>query len=151
MVSRFRPLAAAGLLWLAGCAAGTPAPSEPPSPLPTVRVTGGGKTTGPLVIDRIEITFENGFGSITVDRGARLTARAVVRFSGNGVFRATWLVDGRPLEQVQHLVTYGETLTVEAGRVAPLPTFEPGGHTLTLKVEQPAGAIRAPVVRYFVR
>ncbi len=146
-----RALAVVGLLLLAGCAAGQPGAPAPARPGPAVRVTGGGATTGPLVIDRVEITFQNGFGSITLDRGARLTARAVVRFSGNGVFRATWLVDGRPLEQVQHIVTYGNTLTVEAGRAIPLPTFEPGGHTLTLKVEQPAGAIPAPVVRYFVR
>ena len=143
-------------LWLwvtlavvAGCAGG-PRPTADAPPPPRIRVTGGA-TTGPLTLGRIEITLDNGFGSATVERNGPVRARAVINLSGNGLFRATWLVDGRPVEQVQHLVTYGTTLTLETGPGNPLPTFEPGNHQVTLRIDEPAGGLKAPTVRYFVK
>ena len=137
------------VLALAGCAGG-PRPDSAAPVAPRLRVTGGA-TTGPLTLTRVEITLDNGFGSATVERNGRIRARAVINLSGNGVFRATWLVDGRPLEQVQHLVTYGTTLVLETGEDTPLPTFEPGTHWVTLRIDEPAGDIEVPAVRYFVK
>ncbi len=130
---------------LAGCAGAPQAPPGPPA-LPPVQ---GGATTGPLRIERLEITFPNGFGSITVPKGARLAARAVIRCSGNGAFRADWVVDGRVVETVTRTVTYGKTfeLTTPAGA---LPTFEPGPHTVTLRIREPRPGFDPPVVRYLV-
>ncbi len=127
---------------LAGCAG---APQGPPA-LPPVQ---GGVTTGPLRIERVEIVFPNGFGSITVPKGSRLTARAVIRCSGNGAFRADWVVDGRAVETITRTVAYGTTFEVTTSRDA-LPTFEPGPHTVTLLIREPEPGFDLPVVRYFV-
>ncbi|NOY44492.1 MAG: hypothetical protein GXP50_03435 [Deltaproteobacteria bacterium] len=138
-------LAGALTVLLAGCAGAPQAPPGRPA-LPPVQ---GGATTGPLRIERVEITFPNGFGSITVPKGGRLTARAVIRCSGNGAFRADWVVDGRVVETVTRTVAYGTTFEVTTSRDA-LPTFEPGPHTVTLLIREPEPGFDLPVVRYFV-
>jgi len=130
--------------WLAAC--GGAARKVTPPPLPPVQ---GGRTTGPLRVERVEITFPNGFGSITVPKDSALTARAVVRCSGNGAFRADWVVDGRVVQTVTRTVVYGATLELVT-RPGALPTFEPGPHTVTLVIREPKPGFELPTVRYFV-
>ncbi len=110
----------------------------------------GGATSGPLKVDRVELNFQNDRGEITVSVNEKLKAYAVIRFSGNGLFRAFWVVDGRVVEEVTLTLAFGNTLTLWTRPETVLPTFEPGPHTLTLKIEQPKPAFKVPAIRYFV-
>lgn len=110
----------------------------------------GGKTTGPLKITRIELCFQNDRGEMAVPINSKLRAYAVIRFDGNGLFRAAWEVDGRILEEMAFNVIFGKTLTLWTGPGVVLPTFEPGPHRLTLIVEEPAPPFEIPTIQYFV-
>lgn len=125
--------------------------TEPSPPMQHYKITGsGGATTGPLRINRVELNFQNDRGEITVPMNSKLRAYAVIRFDGNGLFRASWVVDGRAIEEVSIVITYGNTLTLWTAPGTVLPTFEPGPHTLTLQIKQPRPVFRVPVIRYFV-
>lgn len=136
----------AGLL-AGGCSTVGPAPATAPIPEPVFR-PGGGDTAGPLRVERIELTFANGRPDATVSRGASLSARAEIRFSGNGVFRARWLQDGGVIAQEVLQVTFGPILDLPLR--APLATFEPGRHRLVLEVIEPATPLSPVEVSYFV-
>lgn len=127
-----------------GCVA--PGPGAPGSQ-PPYRLSGG-FTAGPLAVRRVELTFGSGRPEATVRREERVGARAVIRFAGSGPFDAAWVVDGRPVETVALMITFGDTLTLETA--APLPTFEPGPHAVTLRIHAPAGAPPAPSITYLV-
>lgn len=139
-----RTLLAAVVVLGMGCAA--PGPGAPASQ-PPYRLSGG-ITAGPLAVRRVELTFGSGRAEVTARRDERVGARAVIRFAGSGPFDAVWVVDGRPVETVALLITFGDTLTLETG--APLPTFEPGPHAVTLRIHAPAGAPPAPSITYVV-
>jgi hypothetical protein len=121
-------IAAAG--W--GCSSLTPYPAEPE----TIHFSGGG-TTGPLAIRRIELQFSNGRAEMTVPRNGRLAARAIVQVKGNGFFKGAWVVDDQVVEIISTMVTFGDTLTIDMAPSTILPTFDPGRHRLTLKIDQP--------------
>lgn len=146
--SRWALAALLGFGALAAACAGAPLATSP-APGPRFHLTGG-TTTGPLRLERIELAFDGGFGEATVAQHGRLRARAVIRFSGNGAFRAQWKADGRVLEVVSLLVTFGSTLTLPLAETTVLPTHESGPHELTLDVLQPVPEFPLPVVRYFV-
>lgn len=130
-----------------GCSMVGPAPVTAPIPEPAFR-PGGGVTTGPLKVERIELSFTNGRPDATVSRGASLSARAEIRFSGNGVFRARWLQDGGVIAQEVLQVTFGPILDLPLR--APLATFEPGRHRLVLEVIEPSTPLSPVEVTYFV-
>ena len=130
---------------VAGCSSLTPVP---PQPAP-VHISGG-TTTGPLKIRRVELQFSNGRAQITVPGNSKLTARALIQFNGNGLFRATWLVDDIIVGIVSTTVTYGDTLTIDTAPEVVLPTLEPGLHRLMLRVEEPASALTMPAINYMV-
>ena len=111
----------------------------------------GGSTTGPLQIRRMELVFSNNRGEMTVQRNERgLSARAIIQFSGNGPFEGMWEVDGRNVELVNLEVTFGNTLNLEMSPATVLPTFEPGLHQVTIKIQRPVPAFPIPTISYMV-
>jgi len=111
----------------------------------------GRATAGPLKIQRIELSFANGFGSTTVSQNDVVTAQAQIRFSGNGVFKAQWLVDGRIIENVYLLLSSGSLLSLPMADSSRLPTFEPGLHEVKLLILQPQTSLKMPIIKYFVK
>ncbi|MBI5441231.1 MAG: hypothetical protein HY900_08480 [Deltaproteobacteria bacterium] len=136
---------ALGVVPLTAC--GELRPVVPPPSQPRLS---GGTTTGPVSIRRVELSFADGRPLANVPRNSRVGARAVVQFNGTGPFRASWLVDGRPVELVSTMVSFGDTLTFDTAPATVLPTFEPGAHEVSLRVEQPATTLPSPQIRYFV-
>jgi hypothetical protein len=134
---------------LLGCNDMTKQSQTAPAQPPYYRLSGG-TTTGPLQVKRVELLFPNNRGDITVPINSKLSVKAIVQFNGNGLFRATWEVDGRVLENVAINVSYGDTLELVAKKTTVLPTFEPGPHRVTLKIEQPKTSFVVPTVNYFV-
>lgn len=129
---------------LAGCA--NLRPIEPP---PYARLSGG-VTTGPLTLRSVALTFSNERGEITVPRDSRPTAHATIRFNGNGLFRANWVVDDYTVETVSLTVTYGNTLELDTAPATVLPTLEPGRHLVTLHIDNPVPPFDLPVITYTV-
>jgi len=118
---------------------------------PQYTITGsGGETTGPLKIIRIELNFSNDRGDMTIPRNSELCAFAIIRFNGNGLFRASWEVDGMPLEEVAIHITFGNTINLRTGDSTIIPTFEPGPHYLILRVKEPIPDFEIPAIKYFV-
>ncbi len=135
---------------LAACAApGATRDHAPPAAAPGAVITGT-TTPGPLRVERLELVFDNGFGTITLPRDSRLAATAILRYRGSGSLRAEWRVDGRPVELVNQIITHGSTLRLPLAPTTVLPTFEPGPHTVTLSILAPQVAFDLPAIHYFV-
>jgi hypothetical protein len=128
-----------------GCSSLTPVPAEPE----TIHFSGGG-TTGPLAIRRVELQFSDGRAGMTVPRNSKLAARAIVQVKGNGLFKGSWVVDDQVVEIISTMVTFGDTLTIDMAPSTLLPTFDPGQHRLTLKVDQPVSSLAMPTIVYGV-
>ncbi len=103
-------------------------------------------------IKRIELYFENGRAEITVPKNYKgLKAFADIKFTGSGLLRGYWEVDGRILSHVNQHITYGKTTTFQTPDIPPLPTFETGTHILRFVVTNPSVEIPLPSAIYFVR
>jgi len=136
---------------LAAALAGSPPAAGQGIPIDVdVHVVPMPSPAGILTIRRVEITFPNGRGEITVPLGAPLAARALVDCVGNGPLLGRWVVDGRALQEVNQTVTFGASLALETAAIPGLPTFEPGLHEVTLQLTTPAVAFALPVARYVV-
>jgi len=104
-----------------------------------------------FTLTRVELVFQNGWGDIVVPRRyPHLRVYATLNFSGTGILRATWKVDGRPIGLIAEPVVFGERLVFASGPTVILPTTDPGQHRLMLEIEHPKPAFRVPTITYFV-
>ncbi len=88
-------------------------------------------TTAPFSLTRVELRFENGRGEITVPKDYQgLKVFADVLFTGSGLLTAAWEVDGRTLSIIHEYLTFGSRKVLTTPDLPPLPTFEPGLHTV---------------------
>jgi len=110
-----------------------------------------GQTTGPLSIKSIELSFQNGQGDITLAADSQPQPQAIIAFNGNGLFQAQWQVDGRVIEQISLNVVFGKTLKLLPLAATQFPTFEPGPHTVSLKILSPQSALESPLISYFIQ
>lgn len=127
-----------------GCGAVAPQPAPPDPAATTVVVESFG-------ITRMELAFPDGRGELTVrrnDEGVRATA--TIATTGTGRLQGYWEVDGRPLLQVDRYVIYGQTIVIDTPAVPPLPTFDPGYHSLRFVVTSPALSFATPTLVYNV-
>lgn len=109
------------------------------------------RTVGPLSLRRVDLHFENGRGDITVPKDfPGLKAFADIDFSGSGVLRATWEVDGRVLGLVRQTLTFGGRVVIPSPDLPPFPTFEPGLHSVTFRVDPSIPTPEIPTILYFV-
>jgi len=110
--------------------------------------TAGG---GALQITSIRLYFDNDLGNITIKRNAtNLAVRADLQYTGAGLLRAYWLVDGRILSYVNQYLSSGGRLTLRTPEVPGLPTFREGSHTVRLVIQQPDQDIPFPKAIYYV-
>ncbi len=103
-------------------------------------------------IKRIELYFENRRAEITVPKNYKgLKAFADIKFTGSGLLRGYWEVDGRILSHVNQHITYGKTVTFQTPDIPALPTFETGTHIVRFVITNPSVEIPLPSAIYFVR
>lgn len=121
-----------------------------PVPVSQTGAMGGGSTTVPLAIRRVEMVFDNGRAQITVPRNGKLGVRATLQFDGSGPLQAAWLVDGAPAELVSRNVAFGETVVLEIAPTTPITTLAEGSHEITLRINQPSTTLQMPRIRYVV-
>jgi len=110
--------------------------------------TAGG---GALQITSMRLYFDNDLGNITIKRNAaNLSVRADLQYTGAGLLRAYWLVDGRILSYVNQYLSAGGRLTLNTPEIPGLPTFREGSHTVRLVIQQPDQDIPFPKAIYYV-
>jgi hypothetical protein len=101
-------------------------------------------------IDRIALYFENRRPDITVQRNEPVKVFADIKYTGSGLLRGYWEVDGRILSYVnQHLIS-GNTLTLQAPATPLIPTFDPGTHVVKFVITNPGKTVPMPSIVYFV-
>ena len=109
------------------------------------------RTIGPLSIRRIELRFANGQGMVTVPQHTpKLRAFAEITYSGSGLLQAAWEVDGRIISLVREYLTFGGRVVIASPEPPVLPTFEPGLHRVTLRLDPGTFAPEVPTIFYMV-
>ena len=102
-------------------------------------------------IRRIDLYFENRRPEITIPRNySNLRAYADIRFVGSGLFQGFWEVDGRMLSRIDRHLLYGSSVTLETPEIPPLPTFDPGYHSVKFIITNPVVGIPLKEILYFV-
>jgi hypothetical protein len=102
-------------------------------------------------INRLQLYFENRRAETTIKRNyPNLKAYADIRFTGSGLLKGFWEVDGRILSHVHLHLVYGRTITLETPDIPPLPTFDIGTHRLRFIITSPLLDIPVPEAIYFV-
>jgi hypothetical protein len=87
----------------------------------------------------------------TVDQDVpNLRAFADITFVGSGLLQGYWEVDGRLLARVNQHLTFAGSTTLQTPDAPPLPTFDPGSHTVRFVVTSPQTGIPMPSILYFV-
>lgn len=102
-------------------------------------------------IKRMELYFENRRAEITIERNyPDLKAYADIRFTGSGLLRGYWEVNGRILSHVNQHLTYGRSVTLQTSEIPSLPTFDTGTHIVRFVITDPVTEIPLPSILYFV-
>lgn len=113
--------------------------------------SGTGMALGFSVVG-MEMYFDNQRPNINVKRnqpGLRVHAR--LKFTGSGLLRGQWEVDGKPVAFVnRHLVSAMGSLVITSPRVPELPTFAVGTHTVRFVINSANTIARYPLATYFV-
>lgn len=123
----------------------------------TVAITIASSSGGALSIARLSLAFDDGAPVRLVSRGDALRAAIAIGFNGSGLLRGVWEVAGptstagqavfRPLSTIQQYFAGTSPRTLSSPR---LPTDAGGLYLLRFRITEPATALEAPVIRYFV-
>ncbi|WP_281951351.1 hypothetical protein [Nitrosophilus kaiyonis] len=105
----------------------------------------------PLHISKIRLFFDNKKAVISVNKNENLKAYAEVEMQGKGLLKAHWEVDGRVLSRIFKHINNKRRITFETPDIPPLPTFEPGTHTVRFIVDEPKPGFEEPTALYFVK
>jgi len=104
-----------------------------------------------LQLTRIQLYFENNRATLTVkSRQPNVQAFVDINFSGKGILRGYWQVDGRIITQVNKNLGPGKKVTLATPQKPALPTFSEGPHIVMFVVDQPVQPIAFPKALYYV-
>ena len=113
-----------------------------------VFITTSAKAT--FSISKVILYFKNGKTNITVKMHSKdLKAYARINFTGSGLLKGYWEVDGRVFYPVSCYVSTQTTL-LETPDTPSLPTFNAGTHVLRFVITHPQVYIELPALVYFV-
>jgi hypothetical protein len=102
-------------------------------------------------IDRIELQFKNNRPAITVKKhDPDLGLNAKINFSGTGLLKGYWEVDGFKRSRIFKHLTIGPSIILPYPKIPSLPTYTPGNHRVRFVITQPALNITFPKALYFV-
>ncbi len=111
----------------------------------------GSYQRGSFTLNRVELTFISGRPDLTAKRGDLIQAVAQINFSGQGNFRANWLVDDFIIESVNINLTHGSHLTLSLKHPLDSHSLQSGYHFLRLQVQQPAVNFNLPRLKFFLK
>jgi hypothetical protein len=104
-----------------------------------------------LQLTRIQLRFENNRATLTVKtRQPDVQAFADIHFTGTGLLKGYWQVDGRLIAHVNKHLVPGKKVTLATPLKPALPTFSEGPHIVMFVVNQPAQPIPFPKALYYV-
>ncbi len=106
--------------------------------------------TGKFSVERIELEFSGGLIQTTVRRGDALRAKAVMNIAGQGVLRASWILDNQVIDQININLHYGSVLTLFSSPIL-TGSLEPGRHTVRLMIHEPIVNLELPEIYFFVK
>lgn len=115
-----------------------------------VHITQTTDVAADFAIKRVQLYFDNRRAETTVKRNSTLQAYADVSFSGNGLLRGYWEVDGRAYPPVIEHLSGMQSVTLTFPDVPPLPTFTPGSHIIRFVITSPVSGLRSPEIIYYV-
>jgi len=114
----------------------------------TFVITPGGEA---FRFTRMRVYFDNNRPRIVVARSSRdLAASVQINYTGTGLLKGYWEVDGRIIQRVQKHVRFGKSITLTTPTVPPLPTYAEGSHRVRFVVTSPAQGIPFPAAYYDV-
>ena len=114
----------------------------------TLNLTAGG---GAFRITRMRVFFDNNKPRIVVARSSRdISASVQINYTGTGLLKGYWEVDGRIIQRVQENVRFGKSITLTTPTVPPLPTYTEGPHRIRFVITSPDQGIPFPVAYYDV-
>jgi hypothetical protein len=106
--------------------------------------------TGPLRIKRLQVRFDNNRPEITVAKDQPPPrVYADLSYIGSGILRGYWSVDGAIHSRIEQNLISGQELVLSMPPVPPLPTYQSGGHRVTLVITEPPLAA-VPEAIYYV-
>ncbi|THB76676.1 MAG: hypothetical protein D3926_17015 [Desulfobacteraceae bacterium] len=104
-----------------------------------------------FIIDRIQVYFDNNRPEITLNRNDPAPGLFVkINFSGAGLLKAYWEVDGIRKHHVIDHLGGGFQKVYTYPNVPPLPTYTPGSHRVRFVITNPPMEIQFPQGLYFV-
>ncbi len=115
-----------------------------------IAITSAGR--GNLSISRMRLYFENQKGEISVKRNEqRLKAFADIFYTGSGLLKGYWQIDGRIISHVNKHLVSGAGRGAETLYVPALPTFIDGTHDVKFIITSPQQGLALPKALYYVR
>lgn len=106
--------------------------------------------TGSLRIKQLQVHFNNNRPEITVEKNQsppRVSAH--LSYVGSGLLQGYWTVDGAIHSRIHQTLISGANTVLALPTVPPLPTYQTGGHLITLVITEPVlGTI--PKAIYYV-
>ncbi len=106
---------------------------------------------GNFKITKMRLYFDNNRPRKVIARSSKDTSASVqINYSGTGLLKGYWEVDGRILQRVQKHVRFGKSLVLETPSVPPLPTYAEGTHRLRFIITSPNLSIKFPTAYYDV-
>lgn len=99
-----------------------------------------------------EILLDNGKYYKVVSKNSKdLAAVLRMKMRGTGTIAGHWLVDGRPFEFFNQVVSQGMLKEIRTRDIPGIPTIEPGLHTISVRLTQPGDLpVQFPVLKYYV-
>ncbi|MFH2061048.1 MAG: hypothetical protein ABIJ59_19450 [Pseudomonadota bacterium] len=102
-------------------------------------------------IKRLETWFENNRPEITIKQREPVPAIFTkINFSGSGLLKGYWEVDGFKRNSVFRQLSIGPEIVLQYPAALPLPTFTPGSHIVRFVITQPSLDIAFPKLVYYV-
>ncbi|AEA34090.1 hypothetical protein [Hippea maritima] len=105
----------------------------------------------PLTINRVSLYFKNKKAEITIKKNKRLYAFVDIYFSGSGLLKGYWEVDGHILApRIFKYLTHGTKVTLKTPDTSQIDTFKIGTHFIRFVITSPEPSFEMPKAIYFV-
>ncbi len=104
-----------------------------------------------VILEVAELRFDNGKYFMVVPRNSnKLKPLLRLKMRGTGTITGQWLYDGAVYGFINELSRQGEVKEITMDQARPLPTIEPGVHTVSFRLTRPEVDVVFPTLRYYV-
>ncbi len=104
-----------------------------------------------VLLEVAELKFDNGKYYIVVPKNSNQGNPLLrLKMRGTGIITGQWLVDGVPYGLVSELSRQGEVKEIRMNKSLPIPTIDPGLHTVSFRLTRPVTNVVFPTLRYYV-